>query len=80
MSWICPICNGLASYLVRCSDCSRQMDARGAIEDYFDNYSPYLDKDITETMDGVEEGRCVHIFYCPSCGQDKRIVINQIKM
>ena len=80
MNWICPICNGIASYVVKCSDCGKQMEARGAIQEYFDDYSPYLDKSITQQVDGVEHNRCVHIFYCPNCLNDKRITVNEMLM
>ena len=80
MEWVCPICNGMASYIVKCSDCGSQMEARGAIQDYFDDYSAYLDKNITQRIDGVEENRCVHIFYCTNCNDDKRVPVNEIKM
>lgn len=62
MGWVCPICNGLADYTIKCPDCGNRMEARGAIQDYFDDYSPYLDKGITQQADGVEYNRCVHIF------------------
>lgn len=80
MDLVCPICNGMASYVVKCSECGSQMDARGAIQEYFDDYSPYLSQNITKKMDGVESNRCVHIFHCPNCRDDKQITINEIKM
>ena len=80
MEWICPICNGIASYVVKCSDCGKQMEARGAIQEYFDDYSPYLDKSITQQVDGVEHNSCVHLFYCSNCLNDKRITINGMLM
>jgi len=80
MEWVCPICNGMASYVIKCSDCGHQMEARGALQDYFDDYSPYLDKSITQRMDGVEGHKCVHIFYCSNCNDDRRIPVNQMWM
>lgn len=80
MEYVCPICNGMASYIVKCSDCGSQMDARGAVQDYFDDYSPYLDKGITQKNDGTECNRCVHIFYCNKCNDDKQVPVNQIWM
>ncbi len=80
MEWVCPICNGMASYVVKCSECGNQMEARGAIQDYFDDYSPYLSQYITKQNDGVDSKRCVHLFYCSNCRDDKRITINEIKM
>lgn len=80
MAWVCQICNGMASYVVKCSDCGEQMEARGAIQDYFDDYSPYLSRDLTKKADGVEHNRCVHLFYCAGCASDKRVTINEILM
>ena len=80
MNWICPICNGIASYVVKCSDCGNQMEARGAIQEYFDDYSPYLDKSITQKVDRVDHNSCVHLFYCSNCLNDKRITINGMLM
>ncbi|MFW5647970.1 MAG: hypothetical protein ACOCG5_02690 [Candidatus Alkaliphilus sp. MAG34] len=80
MGWVCPICNGLANYTIRCPDCGSQMEAGSAVQDYFDAYSPYLDKRIIRQADGVEHNRCVHLFYCPNCNEDKRVIINEIQM
>ncbi|SNS86613.1 hypothetical protein SAMN05446037_102476 [Anaerovirgula multivorans] len=80
MELVCPICNGLVSYVVKCPYCEEIMKAAGAIQDYFDDYSTYLDKDITEMIDGVSENQCLHIFYCPQCGRDKRILVDKMLM
>ncbi len=80
MEWICPICNGLVSYIVRCPHCHETMTASAAIQDYFDDYSPYLDKEITEMVDGVSSKQCLHIFYCINCKENKRVPINKIYM
>ncbi|MCC5912156.1 MAG: hypothetical protein JJT76_17190 [Clostridiaceae bacterium] len=80
METICPICNSLASYIVQCPTCHNKMEAQGAIEEYFDDYSPYLDREITEKLDGVAAEKCLHIFYCTECGRDKRIPIDKIIM
>jgi len=56
------------------------METGAAIQDYFDDYSPYLDKDITEMIDGVSENQCVHIFYCPHCGSDRKVAIDKMKI
>jgi len=80
MDQICPICNGLTSYIVRCPHCQEGMTARGLIQDYFDDYSPYLDKGITQQVDGVPANQCLHIFYCEKCGADQRVPINTILM
>ncbi|AOY76636.1 hypothetical protein [Clostridium formicaceticum] len=80
MEMVCPICNGLSSYVVKCSFCGSTMEAQAAIQDYYDDYSPYLDKEITEKLDGVSKVQCLHIFYCPQCHRDKRIPIDKMLM
>ncbi|SDK21363.1 hypothetical protein [Natronincola ferrireducens] len=80
MELVCPICNSLASYIVKCPFCTSKMESQGAIQDYFDDYSPYLDKEITEKLDGVASEQCLHIFFCPQCQKDKRIGIDKILM
>ncbi len=80
MVWICPICNGFSGYIIKCPDCGSQMEDGGAIQDYFDDYSPYLDKNITQQINGAKHNRCVHLFYCLNCNEDKRITINEIQM
>lgn len=79
MEIICPICNGLASYIVKCTNCGNGMEARGAIQDYFDDYSPYLSRYITEEIDGVDSDKqCLHLFYCWQCETDRRIAIDKM--
>ena len=80
MELVCPICNALASYAIKCEFCNNQMKVEGAIQDYFDDYSPYLDKEITEKIDGVPSNQCLHIFHCPNCHKDARIAIDKIPM
>ncbi len=80
MDWVCPICNGLTNYVVKCPNCGNHMEERGAIQDYFDDYSPYLSKNITQQVDGTSYNKCIHLFYCPICNKDKRIVISEIQM
>ena len=80
MEMVCPICNGMAAYILKCSVCGQQMENKGPIQDYFDDYSPYLAMDITQRVDGADDHSCVHLFFCSSCGHDKRIVIHKINM
>ncbi len=77
---VCPICNGLSSYIVECPKCGQGMTSRGIIQDYYDDYSPYLPREITEEIDGVASGICLHVFYCEYCGVDKRVPIKQISV
>lgn len=78
MEQICPLCNGLKEYEIRCSKCHGKMIDKGRIADYYDNYSSYLEMSITELLDGVPNDKCVHLFVCPYCNNDKRIIIDKI--
>lgn len=80
MELVCPICNGMVSYLFKCSVCGKQMENTGAIHDFYDDYSPYLALDITQLIDGVDDGYCVHLFYCKHCDHDKRIPIQKVRL
>ncbi len=78
MESICPICNSLSSYIVKCPNCGSQMEDMGVIQDYFDDYSPYLSMDITKRVDGAPAKACTHLFYCKECKNDKRVAIDNI--
>ena len=77
MENVCPVCNSLSTYLVKCQSCSNVMESKGAIQEYFDDYSADLDKEITEKKDGASSEKCVHLFYCPQCLNDKRVSIEK---
>lgn len=72
---ICPLCNGLRNVTVYCSCCPNQMEDKGKITDYYDDYSPYMDIDMMKLADGYPETlirrECVHLFYCPHCHQEE---------
>lgn len=80
MEFVCPICNGMAAYLLKCPICGHQMENRGMIQEFFDDYSPYLSMDITQRLDDAPQDQCVHLFYCKNCNHDKRMPINRIKI
>ncbi|MCT4607269.1 MAG: hypothetical protein N4A64_14425 [Marinisporobacter sp.] len=80
MEYVCPVCNGMATYLLRCPHCGKQMEDRGMVADFLDEYSPYLAMDITQLVDGASYDQCVHLFYCEACKHDKRISIQRIRM
>lgn len=79
MEYLCPLCNGIENASVRCEICNAQMDDAGRIQDFFDDYSPYLDNDITGLADGVSNDQCLHIFVCPRCGNDCRVAVNRVE-
>ncbi len=78
MEYVCPICNGLATYILKCPYCGGQMENKGAITDFYDDYSTYLPMEITQKIDNVGKEECVHLFYCNQCNHDKRTAINKM--
>jgi hypothetical protein len=78
MDNICPLCNNLYNIPIPCTRCTEFMKAQGAIQDYFDDYSPYLDYDITSRIDGADKDNCVHLYSCMHCGHDTRISIAKV--
>ncbi len=80
MELICPICNGIGDFYIRCPYCDTTMVNEGPIVDYLDDYSPYLSNDITQLVDGAPHDKCVHLYQCRYCGRDKRIQIDRVRM
>jgi len=79
LEYLCPLCNGLEDITLACKNCGGVMRNAGAIQDFFDDYSPYLDADITRKVDGVSGDQCLHLFYCSTCNSDRRISINLVE-
>ena len=80
MELVCPICNDMVVYLLRCPQCGKQMKNKGTITEFLDDYSAYLDLNITQRVDGVAYDKCVHLFYCENCNCDKRIAVQRVKI
>lgn len=82
MMSVCPLCNGLSSLSLTCPNCHHQLDDQGKLTDYFDDYSSYLDMNITKMVDGdsvsLQEDRCVHYFYCPQCHYEQVQAVKEI--
>lgn len=68
---ICPICNGMQSSRRYCPHCGRELEERGALQDFIDDYSPYLSQDLGEDL--ADTSQCVHLYYCPACDEDVRL-------
>lgn len=75
MERICPICNGLQSTRRNCPYCGQEMEERGALQDFIDDYSPYLSHQLGEDLTGERD--CVHLYYCTSCDEDVRVTTPQ---
>jgi hypothetical protein len=61
-----------------CKRCSSNMRDGGRIQDYYDDYSPYLSYGITDVMDDEPSNICQHIYTCPQCGFDEVTNINKV--
>lgn len=79
---MCPLCNGLTSKEMICYKCNRNMDDKGRLLDYFDDYSAYLEIDGMKLFDGIAEDnknhQCPHVFYCDQCHFEKIVLIEEI--
>ncbi len=80
MELVCPLCNAMVSYLLKCPKCNHSMENTGTIQDYLDDYSTYLPMDLTQRIDGVSKEYCMHLFYCKHCNSDKRIAIDRVSI
>lgn len=80
MEHLCPLCNGMVEIQNICSKCGSIMKDGGRVQDFYDDYSPYLSYGITDIMDGEPDGICQHIFKCPVCGNDYVDNINKMFM
>lgn len=75
MLGICRVCNGISTDTYDCSNCKGKLNDAGRIMDYFDDYSAYLDIDITKQVDGfptsVLNEFCPHLYHCQRCGSEE---------
>ncbi|HBM80278.1 MAG: hypothetical protein QME45_14475 [Clostridiales bacterium] len=78
MEYLCPVCNGISECIIYCDECGNEMKNGGRIQDYYDDYSPYLNYNDTDIIDGEPYGICQHIYICPACGRDKTVNIRKV--
>ncbi|UOQ43532.1 hypothetical protein MUN89_16670 [Halobacillus salinarum] len=54
-----------------CPGCEGEMGDQGRVVDLLDEYSPYLDQNWTDLVDGDPDsslnGKCLHLFVCQDC-------------
>ncbi len=68
---VCPVCNGLTVEGKDCPLCGRPMFDAGLLQNYYDNYSAYLEQELYE--DGYrnnDNNHCIHLFTCRNCHFD----------
>jgi hypothetical protein len=76
--YICPVCNGVIDYIKYCPRCGDKMSILDRVENYYDDYSPYLSYELTDLNDGNSERTCTHMSVCRTCGYKTKIFIENI--
>ena len=62
-----------------CPSCGGKMEDGGALDEYYDPYSPYIEA--TSGKYAIEDSdKCIHLIYCPFCGKDIRKEIKTVLM
>ncbi|MCT2535542.1 hypothetical protein NC661_07295 [Aquibacillus koreensis] len=81
--YVCPVCNGLTAVTQTCPKCQHSMDHQGRLVDFMGDYIAYLEYEGTKLIDGDEESTnqhtCVHLYACPSCGEELDISIKEVR-
>ncbi|WP_332631104.1 hypothetical protein [Halalkalibacter flavus] len=69
---MCPVCNGMTTLEIRCTQCEEQQIDYGRIMDYYEKYDAYLPIDLTKRSNGIatdlKEEQCPHYLECSHCG------------
>jgi hypothetical protein len=71
MELVCPLCNGLKDVHAACRGCGGQMVDGGMVTDYEGPYSPY---ELTPQVKQENGGRCTHLLYCGTCGEQTYMI------
>lgn len=78
---LCPLCNGLKHIHLFCPECNNEMEDKGKVMDYDDEYSAYEDIDTLKKNDGFPHShlydQCPHLMKCPKCFHDEIILIKE---
>ncbi|MFD1017728.1 hypothetical protein [Thalassobacillus hwangdonensis] len=80
---MCPVCNGFDQLMEVCEACGGEMVDYGRAVDYLDEYSPYLDLNLTVFVDGdmkssIEE-TCVHYLQCAKCDAASLVALEDVQ-
>jgi len=53
----------------------------GRLMDFYDDYSPYMEINLTKMEDGYPDTnsgqKCPHLYHCPACHTDEVIFIKE---
>lgn len=75
---ICPVCNGLVDYAAYCQRCGERMEIHDRVENYYDDYSPYLSYGLTDLNDEDPGYICSHVCFCRNCGTQGVVAVRNI--
>lgn len=82
MGNVCPLCNGIDIVRAACDRCGIQLEDKGRIIDYFDDYSPYLEMEDMKKIDGIpndyKKQKCPHLLLCPQCESESIFLVREI--
>jgi hypothetical protein len=80
MTYLCPICNGLAEMNHQCPKCGKKMEDHGRFDSFLLDYSPYREIDHLKTTNNFMDlatRQCVHVVYCPYCRMDENVSVSE---
>jgi len=63
-----------------CSKCGNQVEDKGRVMDYYDDYSAYMPIDQMKFEDGYQDlsaHLCPHLVQCQQCGQEEVLFIKE---
>lgn len=82
-AYMCPVCNGIALFNVNCPHCQTLLIDQGMWQNYFDDYSPYLEIEDMKFVNGFDDARkhhCIHFATCPQCGEEVLAAVEEVDM
>lgn len=77
---VCPVCNGFTRLHVPCPVCRSELDDGGRLSDYYGDYSPYRPIDDAKLSNGFPDlcqHQCIHLLFCPHCGEKELFAIQE---
>ncbi|WP_163537152.1 hypothetical protein [Gracilibacillus sp. YIM 98692] len=82
--YICTICNGLERLEATCKNCEAPLEDAGKVVDYYGDYSPYIEANDAQLIDGVSDSskqhQCIHVGTCSTCQMSQEIVVQEQKI
>ncbi|KHF39168.1 hypothetical protein [Halalkalibacter okhensis] len=79
---MCPVCNGMTTLEVQCTQCNELQVDYGRIMDYYEKYDAYLPIDLTKRNNGIsndlKDEQCPHYLECTQCGRTTVQLVNEL--